>query len=135
VRSQRQGTTKFASLLLSLTMALAPISSTEAANIPPKSRSRAMKIKGDITRALLVAVTDYSKHFDQTVKEPTASDIAKCMARIDSYDFSVSKERDYYSVTILPTRRCVKPGETLKAVATRYIISASDFGIARTEDV
>ena len=91
-----------------------------------------MWIQGPILRAASVAVSDLLAATQGETASPKASELQRCLGRMESYDVRIHETPERYALYVRPSiERCIKddPG-SLRGGDAEYEISKLDFSIA-----
>lgn len=108
-------------------------------------KQNSIRLSGDILKAVLVATSDFTAGLDANAKETEKllttgdpdAEFSKCMNRIESYDVTIRASVDKFIIVFVfaPSKRCLKPGETLRGVGTQYELDRKDFRVLDKKDL
>jgi hypothetical protein len=132
-------------LVLSLIMGSPAFAASNSGKAPVKAavKQNSIRLSGDVLKAMLVVTSDFAAGLETNAKEtekllPTAdpdAEFSKCMNRIESYDVIIRSSIDKFIIVFAPSKRCLKPGETLRGVGTQYELDRKDFRVLGKKDL
>lgn len=110
--------------------------STAPASAPRKLRGAPtptppMWLQGPLLKAAALAVNELLAATIKETTSPRASELQRCLARMENYDVRIFETPDHYALYVRPSlERCVKDDdEALKGGDAEYEVSKDDFRI------